>query len=116
LLFLSVFTFFFQAEDGIRDFHVTGLQTCALPIYSYIFHLLAILCVDPKSYFHFKTFCHASRHRRHLLFYPITEYIVPTVISITQIGRASCRERVSICELVVLLSVAFRKHITIGIR
>src|SRR5690606_40960370 len=26
--------FFFQAEDGIRDFHVTGVQTCALPIYS----------------------------------------------------------------------------------
>src|SRR5690606_40386369 len=25
--------FFFQAEDGIRDFHVTGVQTCALPIY-----------------------------------------------------------------------------------
>src|SRR5690606_40928961 len=23
----------FQAEDGIRDFHVTGVQTCALPIY-----------------------------------------------------------------------------------
>src|SRR5690606_39943049 len=23
---------FFQAEDGIRDFHVTGAQTCALPI------------------------------------------------------------------------------------
>src|SRR5690606_39770201 len=22
-----------QAEDGIRDFHVTGVQTCALPIY-----------------------------------------------------------------------------------
>src|SRR5690606_29603038 len=28
----SVF-FFFQAEDGIRDFHVTGVQTCALPIF-----------------------------------------------------------------------------------
>src|SRR5690606_39654465 len=29
----SVFlVFFFQAEDGIRDFHVTGVQTCALPI------------------------------------------------------------------------------------
>src|SRR5690606_39533240 len=27
------FVFFFQAEDGIRDFHVTGVQTCALPIY-----------------------------------------------------------------------------------
>src|SRR5690606_21768676 len=26
--------FFFQAEDGIRDFHVTGVQTCALPICS----------------------------------------------------------------------------------
>src|SRR5690606_39423210 len=25
--------FFVQAEDGIRDFHVTGVQTCALPIY-----------------------------------------------------------------------------------
>src|SRR5690606_40337519 len=24
--------FLFQAEDGIRDFHVTGVQTCALPI------------------------------------------------------------------------------------
>src|SRR6266511_3886385 len=27
-----VFVCFFQAEDGIRDFHVTGVQTCALPI------------------------------------------------------------------------------------
>src|SRR5690606_41049920 len=26
--------FLFQAEDGIRDFHVTGVQTCALPICS----------------------------------------------------------------------------------
>src|SRR5439155_14584777 len=28
----SSFFFFFQAEDGIRDGHVTGVQTCALPI------------------------------------------------------------------------------------
>src|SRR2546430_3592807 len=27
------FVFFFQAEDGIRDLTVTGVQTCALPIY-----------------------------------------------------------------------------------
>src|SRR5690606_40682052 len=27
------FFFFFQAEDGIRAFHVTGVQTCALPIW-----------------------------------------------------------------------------------
>src|SRR6266496_5120797 len=26
------FVFFFQAEDGIRDLYVTGVQTCALPI------------------------------------------------------------------------------------
>src|SRR5205809_4934465 len=31
---ISVFdVFFFQAEDGIRDVAVTGVQTCALPIY-----------------------------------------------------------------------------------
>src|SRR6267378_6287742 len=29
---LSVLLFFFQAEDGIRDLYVTGVQTCALPI------------------------------------------------------------------------------------
>src|SRR5207253_3611751 len=28
--------FFFQAEDGIRDGHVTGVQTCALPISSHV--------------------------------------------------------------------------------
>src|SRR5690606_40938162 len=33
MVYLSYsFSFFFQAEDGIRDFHVTGVQTCALPI------------------------------------------------------------------------------------
>src|SRR5690606_39886955 len=31
--YINTFIFFFQAEDGIRDFHVTGVQTCALPIY-----------------------------------------------------------------------------------
>src|SRR2546430_3432616 len=31
---LSLFFFFFQAEDGIRDLTVTGVQTCALPISS----------------------------------------------------------------------------------
>src|SRR3989454_8304566 len=28
------FFFFFQAEDGIRDYKVTGVQTCALPIFA----------------------------------------------------------------------------------
>src|SRR5690606_6639053 len=31
---VTLVLFFFQAEDGIRDFHVTGVQTCALPIFS----------------------------------------------------------------------------------
>src|SRR5204863_2044060 len=30
----SPLPFFFQAEDGIRDLYVTGVQTCALPIYA----------------------------------------------------------------------------------
>src|SRR5690606_28489264 len=33
---LCISFFFMQAEDGIRDFHVTGVQTCALPIYPVI--------------------------------------------------------------------------------
>src|SRR5271169_1362912 len=32
---INYFVFFFQAEDGIRDATVTGVQTCALPIYSH---------------------------------------------------------------------------------
>src|SRR5882762_10804109 len=30
------FSFFFQAEDGIRDSSVTGVQTCALPIWRHV--------------------------------------------------------------------------------
>src|SRR2546426_7860112 len=36
------FFFFFQAEDGIRDYKVTGVQTCALPILS---------CPPPRAFF-----------------------------------------------------------------
>src|SRR5437870_10915941 len=32
-IYVLFFFFFFQAEDGIRDGHVTGVQTCALPIW-----------------------------------------------------------------------------------
>src|SRR5256885_6849704 len=43
----GVVFFFFQAEDGIRDYKVTGVQTCALPIYParqppHRFHLLRL--------------------------------------------------------------------------
>ena len=49
--------FFFQAEDGIRDSPVTGVQTCALPIFV-ISHNFAIRSIVnellgmPLAYFH----------------------------------------------------------------
>src|SRR6266511_5587833 len=43
---LFIVFFFFQAEDGIRDFHVTGVQTCALPI-SKEFALLELFVLHP---------------------------------------------------------------------
>src|SRR5437762_12857676 len=33
---MFIIFFFFQAEDGIRDTSVTGVQTCALPIYPFL--------------------------------------------------------------------------------
>src|SRR5690554_7285918 len=35
-MYLFFFFFFFQAEDGIRDADVTGVQTCALPIFLFL--------------------------------------------------------------------------------
>src|SRR5690625_7956307 len=42
---ISICVFFFQAEDGIRDGHVTGVQTCALPISRYT----RALTLDPHN-------------------------------------------------------------------
>src|SRR5205807_5527628 len=36
--------FFFQAEDGIRDYKVTGVQTCALPIYMSFDEVRRFIC------------------------------------------------------------------------
>src|SRR5215813_11230549 len=38
-MFVKFFFFFFQAEDGIRDADVTGVQTCALPISAALAHV-----------------------------------------------------------------------------
>src|SRR2546422_10656713 len=38
-----IFFFFFQAEDGIRDVAVTGVQTCALPISHHRFMLAQLM-------------------------------------------------------------------------
>src|SRR6266487_6016258 len=47
------FFFFFQAEDGIRDGRVTGVQTCALPISAQLDELvwadLSALLTDPAQ-------------------------------------------------------------------
>src|SRR5256885_8531848 len=52
-----VIFFFFQAEDGIRDYKVTGVQTCALPIceaavvsgYQTVDPRLVLYCTAPAS-------------------------------------------------------------------
>src|SRR5690606_40726103 len=50
VLLLIAFVFFFQAEDGIRDFHVTGVQTCALPIFEvYDRHRGPAAVTDPNE-------------------------------------------------------------------
>src|SRR5438876_9266038 len=51
-MFVFMLFFFFQAEDGIRDGRVTGVQTCALPI-SYFHGLLADASQDsPRAQNH----------------------------------------------------------------
>src|SRR5690349_24499961 len=39
--------FFFQAEDGIRDLYVTGVQTCALPICYMVLFTLGVVPGEP---------------------------------------------------------------------
>src|SRR5699024_11928158 len=47
-------SFFFQAEDGIRDRNVTGVQTCALPIFYFIIrHYIILLYIYLKNCHHF---------------------------------------------------------------
>src|SRR3712207_1304227 len=45
-----LFFFFFQAEDGIRDIGVTGVQTCALPISDIIFFWVARMIMAGYEY------------------------------------------------------------------
>ena len=45
-----MFVFFFQAEDGIRDTSVTGVQTCALPILGLQTVANQFLTMEPLEY------------------------------------------------------------------
>src|SRR5437667_5847548 len=90
-LFFLFFFFFFQAEDGIRDRDVTGVQTCALPIYPLFLHsprpcgVLAHIggARSPARR------CRRNSRREA----PQSQGLVDRAGS-AKIGRASCRERV----------------------
>src|SRR2546426_3503403 len=49
---MLVVFFFFQAEDGIRDYKVTGVQTCALPIYLIMLTGLVGTTIAPWQFFY----------------------------------------------------------------
>src|SRR5205807_5295427 len=76
--------FFFQAEDGIRDYKVTGVQTCALPI---LFRMSApVMRVNDRSW---AVSCFSSSPMMSSTS-PPEQNPRPSPV----IGRASCRERV----------------------
>src|SRR5699024_11384782 len=93
--------FFFQAEDGIRDRNVTGVQTCALPIsrlkrmaarYGRWFTITPDEVASASVWF--------QRYGAAAVFFGRMVPTIRTVISLPagivrmEIGRASCRERV----------------------
>src|SRR2546430_8022432 len=86
------FFFFFQAEDGIRDLTVTGVQTCALPICRWRCGK-RVLCVfqGPPS----RDRWHARPYGRPAIFHlrDLRVWIMRMSPVVVQIGRASCRER-----------------------
>src|SRR5437016_8547340 len=88
--FVFFFFFFFQAEDGIRDWSVTGVQTCALPIF-----LLVKAREMPLRYGinPHQTPARAYVRSRSLPFEVLSG--APGYVNLLdEIGRASCRERV----------------------
>ena len=95
ILCLFLFFFFFQAEDGIRDDLVTGVQTCALPILSIKYDsILIVFFTDGLE--------NADSMQPPLLGlepdFDLAELTqgdtLQGLLKILEIGRASCRERV----------------------
>src|SRR5690606_41038245 len=84
LCLCCVFFFFFQAEDGIRDFHVTGVQTCALPISGRAAHR-APPGTERRGPMSRPAWLEPLAGRDHSL--PLA------LAAVVKIGRASCKER-----------------------
>src|SRR5438094_6247217 len=94
--------FFFQAEDGIRDRTVTGVQTCALPIYRSTLTHVTPEVVPPALAIAERD----GRSGRDLLVALAAGFEVTTRVGIgldypafREIGRASCRERMETAGL-----------------
>src|SRR5690606_40963389 len=97
----------FQAEDGIRDFHVTGVQTCALPIFAnlYWFRYDWFQRPDLKAQFRDIYGYELGVPVNWSAYEDIAEFFTEHVREIDgvavyghmEIGRASCRERVRRC-------------------
>src|SRR5690349_23652000 len=94
-------SFFFQAEDGIRDLYVTGVQTCALPIFPGL-AFAAPPGSTAKTYRISKTYTTLSFtatkwmvFKEEGMFQDFTGSLTydPADPSACEIGRASCRER-----------------------
>src|SRR5204862_1712024 len=81
--------FFFQAEDGIRDLYVTGVQTCALPIFGESGFLAKV--PGPARQKAALTELHPQRIQPDR---PRRRGAVKPCVEVQQIGRASCREKV----------------------
>src|SRR5699024_12028137 len=99
--------FVFQAEDGIRDRNVTGVQTCALPIYIHTEYPGNVMTLGQtygsltnmkienmreqhEAIVREKTLVESHRQEK-------SDYAIVTVT--LEIGRASCRERVAMWVL-----------------
>src|SRR5205809_8027964 len=80
--------FFFQAEDGIRDVAVTGVQTCALPIWKNR-PSFPLATTDGSSWS-----SGAGTVAARVASTEASEARKSSRYSVVKIGRASCRERV----------------------
>src|SRR5256885_1182086 len=85
--------FFFQAEDGIRDYKVTGVQTCALPIYFILISGYHESGGKEYLYVHDPLGSHGSQPYNRVANNYNLDHGKWTFSYQLKIGRASCRER-----------------------